>query len=210
MTVTVITAPSSTDLTTLAMVKSYLDITDSSKDTILSQLIKVSSAQIVSYCGRDFAQTTVDEALPSEGGYRLVLSGFPVTTLTSVKYKTVAVDTDEYYLNPAKAGFLDNTSSWENTDDALDYVIRYTYGYILPSMAGTRDLPYDVEQAAVELTKINYLNKSRDTSISKEDFPQVYSVDYGSFDSPSSVAAASSLPLTVAALLAPYRRYKVS
>lgn len=206
MTITVVTAPEATDLTELDTVKAELGITSTDFDTLLTRFIKVSSDKIRNYCGRDFALTTVDETITHDGRFRIVLSKFPVTTVTSVTYKGVAVDSANYILTNPDAGFLDyiSTDTWKYTGGAYDYVIRYQYGYVLPSFAtGTRNLPYDLEQAAIDLVKQAYFSRERDPDIAKETVPQVYETQYRSAIAGSS-ADKTSIPSSVATLLAPY------
>ncbi len=212
MTIAIVTAPEATALTTLSVVKAEIGITTTDLDTVLTRFINLASAQIVSYCDRDFALTTIDETIPAKGGNRIVLSRFPVTSITSVKYLGVAVDTDYYFLSHPEAGFLDyiSTGSWEYTSGSYDYTVRYQYGYILPSFTtGTRNLPYDVEQACIELVKQAYFARDKDPSVAKEIVPQVYEVQ-----NTNSVAGGSadriSIPASVITLLSPYKRYKLA
>lgn len=71
-------------LCALADVKSYLGITDSNSDAVLTTLISNASTAIESYCNRVFAQATYTETRNGGCGPKLYLMNGPVTAVTSV------------------------------------------------------------------------------------------------------------------------------
>jgi len=71
-------------LTTLADLKTYLGITDSSEDALLNLLIDDANAAILGYIGRTIEQATLTEYYSGDGTQMLVLKQRPVTAVTSV------------------------------------------------------------------------------------------------------------------------------
>ncbi len=71
-------------LTDLATVKTFLGITDASKDALLNLLIPAVCAQIETYCGRKFDEATYKERVWSPGGDVLYLPNYPVTELRRI------------------------------------------------------------------------------------------------------------------------------
>ncbi len=74
----------STDLTTLAKVKTYLGLGDSDHDTLLEALIDSVSEAIEHYCGREFDYQERTEYHDGQGASCLVLKVRPVASITSL------------------------------------------------------------------------------------------------------------------------------
>jgi hypothetical protein len=87
--------------------------------------------------------------------------------------------------------------------NAYDYAATYTHGYNLPDMSGADTLPYDIQQAALELCKGMWLARQRDPAVSMESVPDVYTVQYGGQGNGGALVGA--IPLNVQELLLPYR-----
>jgi len=95
-------------LANLAELKSYLWITDSDEDTLLTALLWQADAFIKSYTGRDLeANDYADELYSWKAEREFLLKQFPVNSLTSFKYNTgtlwtpvwEAFDEDSYRLD---------------------------------------------------------------------------------------------------------------
>ena len=71
-------------LTTLADLKTYLGISDSSEDALLNLLIADADAAILGYIGRTIEQATLTEYYSGDGTQMLLLKQRPVTAVTSV------------------------------------------------------------------------------------------------------------------------------
>jgi hypothetical protein len=97
-------------LTTLADLKTYLGITDTSEDTLLNLLIADGDAAILGYIGRAIEQATLTEYYSGDRTQMLVLRQRPVTAVTSVH-----VD-DSGYAGQA-AGAFDSTTEWTAGED---------------------------------------------------------------------------------------------
>lgn len=177
MAITVVTAPESTRLTTLATVKSHLGITSNTDDDLMNSFIDMASDRAVSYCNRPFAQSRIKETVQNCGTKNIRLSRTPVTTIHAVEYKDETVDNTSYYFESANTGLITNYFNWTNTEQKFDYEIEYTYGFVLPSFStGTRNLPHDLELAIIDLVKATYINRKADTTIISEAVAQVYTV----------------------------------
>jgi hypothetical protein len=80
------------DLITLARAKQNIQsITDSSQDALLTTLITAISDAIEKYCRRDFTSKSYDELYSGSGDHRLLLRGYPIQSVQSVRYRLVAV-----------------------------------------------------------------------------------------------------------------------
>jgi len=203
MAITVTVAPSTTKLIALADLKAILGITDSANDTLLGNIIQRGSDAIARFCNRVFAQRTVIETLPGTGGQLLKLKFFPIVTLTSIAYDGDTVDGDTYTLTEPDAGMVYREAGWFYTGHAYDYAATYTHDYNLPDMSGADTLPYDIQQAALELCKGMWLARQRDPAVSMESVPDVYTVQYGGQGNGGALVGA--IPLNVQELLLPYR-----
>lgn len=80
------------DLTTLAVVKQYLGLSDSSSDPILSTLISQLSSLAHNKTSRSFfLPKTVTELLDGSGGTRLLLTNYPVQSVSLLQVDGVTV-----------------------------------------------------------------------------------------------------------------------
>lgn len=199
---TVITPASGTALTTVETVKAGLDLTGADDDAWLADTIDRVSDRITGWCGRVFGQETVRETfrlhrpLPS-----LILSRWPVASIASAvedgaplspdAFEISASDGILYRLN-AKGRYL----SWPPATVAVEY----TAGWLLPGQAG-RNMPGDIEQAAIDLVTRAYRARGRDPALRSEDVPDVYAASY--FDAAKSFD--NGLPPDLASALARYR-----
>lgn len=146
-------------LTTRQKVKDYLGITDTSKDTLIDQLINAATVAIESYCGgRRFLSASYSEV--RDGGKETyILNQYPATAISSVKYNTGTPSTpvwstynaDDYYkyLPEAKVKFPGKTAC---IPQYLQF--NYTAGYLIDFANETttsHTLPLDLTQVCTEL-----------------------------------------------------------
>jgi hypothetical protein len=96
---------------------------------------------------------------------------------------------------------------WAYTGHKYSYTSVYVHGYNLPDMTGADTLPYDIQQAALELCKGMWLARQRDPSVSMESVPDVYTVQYGGNGGKGAVVGA--IPPNVQELLLPYKEFKL-
>src|SRR5512147_1225586 len=156
------------NLTTLANVKTLLQISDNSQDSLLSLLISSISSQIETYCGRSFGYADYDEILASNNRQLLQLNQWPIKKITFIKQSgntLVAGQDYQTYSQYLNAGQVYRGSGWTGpswvrglTADPYTgeyiYEVSYSAGYVLPGATAptpppTVDpLPADIELAA--------------------------------------------------------------
>jgi hypothetical protein len=143
---------------------------DISKDVFLERQINSVSSMVSKYCNRKFIADTYTEYYKGTGRQRLVLNQYPVNKITSVKVDSAAltagtdyVTADQTYLDQGIV-FKDNGWTWygyltglvgEPTAPVDNIGVVYSAGYTL-SPETARNLPWDLEQAVIDLISINY------------------------------------------------------
>ena len=164
-------------LTTLARSKSYLDITGTSKDLILTMLILAASKFVEeTKCHRKFKrQTFTNELYNGKGQKRLWLKNPPIIsgqTFTLQERVNTAndgdwntVDGEDYFIDYEKGCITMVAGVF--ADGIQNYRVTYTGGYYLPSDSlyqdGTdddKDLPYDLELAVLDLVSSMYSDRT--------------------------------------------------
>ncbi|MFZ5688670.1 MAG: phage head-tail connector protein [Bacillota bacterium] len=159
-------------LTTYEAVKEYLKLSDDTQKSSIERMINAVSEFIEGYCDRHFEKATYTEKYRGNGRQKLLLNQYPVTAVTSVTVNGTTVDPAEYEVL-SEEGILYNDGLWpwtgyyvgligEPTGSKLGIEVQYTAGYVLPKDDGTgtppavRNLPYDLEDACIELVAIRY------------------------------------------------------
>lgn len=210
----VVTVPATNHrLVTLEVVKAELRVTGTSEDDFLGNAIDRASAAIERWCNRVFAVETVRETfarsqlagfhMPAFGNSSdsLVLTRWPVVSLVSVTESGSALATSAYEFDPA-SGLLYRLGNgglrrpWMNGAA----VVEYQAGYVLPGDDG-RDLPADIERAAVMLVKAEWFARDRDPLVKTEDVTGVLATTYWV----GGIPGGGTLPPDVEGLLSPYR-----
>ena len=154
-------------LVTLDDVKSFLGITGSTYDTLLTMLINMSTDHVETRCGRRFDDTTYTEEEYSGLGVKtLALDEFPIT------------DTETFKLEINRAS--DNSDDWEEVD-ADEYWVDDDTGIITKTTsfnkgtknwratfsAGYKTIPYDLQWLAMNLISETF-NKRNTQGIESE------------------------------------------
>lgn len=180
-------------LTTLARCKSYLGISGSTKDLVLTMLILGATSFIQdTYCGRKFGRNVyTDEVYDGKCSPRLWVRNGPIVpgeSLTLSHSQSVSnddswegIDADRFYIGN---NYVQN--AFGNFDAGVqNYQISYTGGYYLPSATeyqdGTDDqldLPYDLEMACLDMVGAAY--NQRQTAGIKSQAVMDVSITYGS------------------------------
>lgn len=131
-------------LTSLASVKEYLQITDTSKDNLLINTINRASSVIESYCDRKFKLRTHTEThYLDEASETLLVKQFPITEITSIKDDGIALTVDEL-------AACENREVYIKLDQERSGKIEVTY------KAGYDPIPADLEQACIMLVYYYY------------------------------------------------------
>lgn len=205
--VTVNTAATVTNLTTLERVKSELRIKSDTDNDLLTSKIGEASSAIQAYLGYTLARETVTEVFRPDSPYawreQLILNRTPVVSITSAEEDDVAVDSDEYEVDkPIGALYrLDSSgyrSCWQFCKSAE---VVYSGGWKMPGESG-RTLPEGIEAACVALVRSYWFNRTRDPLVKSEEIPGVMSQSYWI----GGVGQSGELPPDVISMLHPFRR----
>ena len=158
-------------LVTLAKYKSYLGITDTTKDTDLTDLQSAVEKRVKEYLNRDLEPTTyTDELYNGNGKYELILRQFPLVSISSIKvydgidsnnaetWTTLVEHTDYDRLIIPKEAYSVILDGYRFVRGLQNYKITYVAGYGTVGTGGTTSIPDDIQQACKELLKITYAN----------------------------------------------------
>lgn len=157
-------------LTTYATVKAELGLTDDTQQAFIERQINIASQRIENYCSRKFKkQTYTLENYEGTGGLYLLLTNFPVTEVTKIVIDDTEYDVSDFKIDYAKgiiyfedvfsaSGVCEGISNFSNKI-LLSIQVTYTAGYVLPNDAGTRNLPYDLDQCCVDEVVSKYEQK---------------------------------------------------
>lgn len=170
MTITVINPAASTALTTLTAVKLDLGITGNDEDPVLTDLIGQASASLAGWIGRPLARETVTETFRlTRPEPSLCLSRFPVASVTSVTIATAVQDSATIECDRASGILYRLNNSQRYLAWPADVVaVEYAAGWLLPGQDG-RDLPADIEAAAIALVRRAYHAAGRDPALKAMD-----------------------------------------
>lgn len=180
-------------LTTLAVVKDELGISDTSSDDYLERAIERASASIATLTARTlhYSAAAVDD-VPGYGSLILSVPRYPLVSITSIAevgdVSNTTLDATAYAIESAAAGLIRaiNGNAWGNTGSATGtipraiygseqrrYRVTYAGGYITPHQVDndgslTRTLPYDLEDLCVQAVVAAYRAKGVDPNLRSE------------------------------------------
>jgi hypothetical protein len=178
-------------LTTLERVKEELEISDSGSDSVLQRLINAASQAIATYTGRRFGfhRQSLTEFVPGYGSDKLMVSLTPVVEVDEIRFgepdqPPSVVPAVDYVIDDPEAGFIRLLrSGWVWTGMKAQWIVShrmpgterpifsvdYVGGWVTPKQAEDdieleRDLPYDLEDAAIMMisTRFGSLGERRD------------------------------------------------
>lgn len=182
-------------LCTLAEVKEYNDITDTTNDTLLTNLISRVSKEIETYCDRTFSSASYIEYHNGGGNDRVYTNQYPIITGSGVEVwddidwdwtSDDLVDSDDYMVDD----YCIQLKSLIFVDGVNNVKISYTSGY--------DTIPTDLIQVCIEET-IHTFKKRKHIDISSKALA----------DGTVSYVIDSFLPKTLAVLNYYKRRYMV-
>lgn len=175
----------------LADVKSFLGISGAGSDTRLNTLIAAATLQIEGYCGRILAQRTVTELLDADDAYSaIVVSRFPIISLTSVKFDDVAQTVGDFRASKS-SGVLRVAAGGTFPIGLLEFVYE----------AGYATIPVPIGEACIRLVAALYNSNGQAIGVKSETVEGVGSVTYGEAGVSRNGA---NVPFEVANLLTPY------
>lgn len=208
---TVLTPASTYDLTTLEAVKTEMEITGSTQDNFIGDLIRQASGDVARYTNRVLALESVRELIripwrcvPGEESSRLWLRRVPVVSLTLVTENATTLVEGTDFECDRETGKLTRLAGgealWWAGGAAFGWsgvvVVEYSGGYsLLP------DLPYDIERATMDLIKRRYYSRSRDPALRSQ---QVLDIINKSYTAESSEPTVRGLPKSIAERLDDY------
>jgi len=172
------------DLTTLANVKSWLTITDTAADTILTRLISAASAFLINWLNRQVTQATYTaEKYNGNGKTSLRAKNWPIQSISSLVVNGVTVQASP-----------DGLSNGYVFDDKYIYLLGANVNSFPPGVfgkgimnvsvtyvAGYATTPLDIEQACIELVSLKFKERSR-VGIQSQQVPGQASVTYSPRD----------------------------
>lgn len=152
-------------LCTLANLKTYLGITTTTQDDLLTMLIKQASAMIENYLGYPLARAENTEVHNVNNNQLLLLDKQPIQSVASVEIGGQAITDFKLIPKYSSVGILYRGLGWCGeyytrgmTYDAVSGVyeieVVYTSGYYLPNDTGyvegaSDSLPYDIVTACI-------------------------------------------------------------
>jgi uncharacterized phiE125 gp8 family phage protein len=171
------------NLCVLADVKTFLGITDTNSDAVLSALIPNVSATIESFCNRVFASSAYTDTFNGNGGTKLFLRNGPVVSVSSVTCDGVAIVTAPSAIG---AGYM--------ADDAQVYLRglcfpRGVQNVAVSYVAGYAVIPPDVVQVCIEMVASHYAKRNRIDKAS-ETLGTQQTISYSMADMPASAKSA--------------------
>lgn len=176
---TVLVPASTSDLTTLAVLKEELGIKNSLQDSKLKRWITEASATIETYLGWSLSKATLQEdwqwANRHSTRYGLVLSRYPVISVTSITADGTAVlDPANYTIDPDKGLIYRlDVSGVRIHWNSLRLSVVYVAGY-----AAITDIPADIREACLIMLRHRYALGNRDPTIKSESVPGVLTSEY--------------------------------
>lgn len=202
---TVTSAAGSYDLTTLAVIKDELNITNGASDTKLQRYLTSASAAAAQFCNRVFqAETITDEfwaqrdrwpRLIPGGMSSLQLSRWPIVSVTSVTENgTVLVDGTDFRADKANGQLI--------RMDINGYPRLWpVYPISVVYVGGFSTIPADVEDAVIRMVRQRWSAKDRDPLAKQISIPGVLEQQFWV----ATGTDAGNMPPDVADILSNYR-----
>lgn len=149
------------DLTTLANVKQWLNVSINTDDLLLTRLITATSGFIQSYLNRQLISQIYIENRSGNNGNLMLFANYPATAVSAVTIDGTAIPSAP---DVKTAGYrFDSVSIFLNgyafTRGFNNCVLSYTAGY--------SSIPLEIEQACFELIGLRYKERDRIGHVSK-------------------------------------------
>lgn len=189
-------------LTTVATVKDFLRLAseDTEYNSLLERFINAVSEQVEGYCGRHFEKATYTEKYRGNNETELWLNQYPVIEVSYVKILDEEI-TDGFSIEGE--GILYRELGWpDNGKKSIE--VSYTAGYVLPKdetvgpPAVERTLPYDLEDAVIELVAARFNLRQEDAAGKSSRIQEDFNVRFE-----------KNIPAHIAAILDKYKKVVV-
>lgn len=170
----IITPAATSDLTVLGSVKAELGIEDTSQDQLLTTYIRQASDLLTRECGRDtFGRQVLQQIERSQTAIPYIILARDINVqITSVLEGSTLLDASDYELDGSLLRRLDTAGLYSNFYSGV-VTVNYSAGYELVT-----DLPYDIEQACIELVKRSFAAKGRSSDIKTDVQEGIGSISY--------------------------------
>ena len=194
-------------LTTLTAIQAEAKkLCDAAGKDLVERLINVASDRIENITCRSLTfEAGAVETVKGLGGVHLFIDRAPLLVINSITFNAGdPIDLADIKIDVPESGRIFRSVGWNWTAQLIrgviweplpdtenpQYVINYDGGYVTPQQskgAGpTRTLPFDLEDACIQLV-LGRLNRKGDDMNIKAQSMAGYSVSYGSGDVPDSV-----------------------
>lgn len=211
-------------LTTPKQVREELGIDVSTNPAQVERYINSVSDQIESYCSRSFAYEAARvEKVAGFGSHFLLVSKTPILSIASITYDGSTIASTDYEIHgDGMSGEIRRDGGWIWTagskvhfieavplpgSERLMYEVTYEAGFVTPAKAAdlskARTLPYDLEDACIQLISARYLSRGTNPYIKSEKLMS-HSITY--IGESSNGGGGAAIPSRVETLLHPYRR----
>jgi uncharacterized phiE125 gp8 family phage protein len=149
------------DLTTLANLKAWLNLTATGDDALLGRLVTAASAFVENWLGRAAATTSYVETRDGTGGTTLVFAVTPVTAVT-------ALTIDNHPIAPSPDGVAPGYVFSPSRLALIGGGFRRGLANVTVSyQAGYAATPPEIEQAVIALAALRYRERERIGLVSK-------------------------------------------
>lgn len=146
----------------LTKLKSYLNITDNSKDTLLQSCINASVAEIEDICRRKLTSGSYTEYLNGNNKHEIHLRHYPVIAVTSITYFDGYETWDDLFIGGdtiedssiliPQTNTLKLLKGYSFYKGCNNIKITYTAGY------DEDDSPEDIQSVLLEIASLKYMN----------------------------------------------------
>lgn len=162
-------------LVSLAKLKNYLKITDTTNDTLLSSLVDQASVFIESYTGRKLEAQDYNVRMDGHGENEFLFPQYPINTLTSFQYNTGNIgipvwenySTDGYFLD-SETGIFSLTFGIHKGIKNIKVVCN----------AGYDTIPEDLQRACMQIATYYYSQAGKTTSQVKRERVDGAEIEY--------------------------------
>jgi hypothetical protein len=182
-------------------------------------LINAASDRVEAYLGRElYWEEDIEESHVGYGVRTMILDRTPLSAVSSITYDGTTVSSDNYEVHDTDASIVFAPGNWTwtcglvggLTDDPWVgterklFTVTYDAGWVTPKQYTddntlTRSLPYDIEDAVIQMVASRYLRRGKGTGIKSEKLLS-WSADYADADTASGMSA------EVKAILNRYKR----
>jgi len=145
------------DLTTVANLKQWLNISTTTDDALLARLVTACSTAIQNYLNRQFASASYTDNIDGEATNAIILGNYPVTAVASLTIDGIAIPSST---GTGVPGFVWDMYGvqlvpglYQFTRGNGNITVSYTAGYAA--------IPLDLEQACIEFAALRYKERAR-------------------------------------------------